>query len=295
MKNLLPLLVCVFSYQVMAENLSIPDINQVSKVVKKNLSASTEEYCATCAKNPDSRSMLFEKFKKMGGDPTALTQALCFLDKHKETKFVAKGDSSRADGIQIQNQRYITIEDLVQSSKQPRLFVIDLKTGEVEATFSAHGGGQKILGDHIASKDVAPDFSNKEHSNLSARGFFITGSRYVSGSGQWKFGMRLHGIQSGINDNTFTRVIVMHPYPGVEDKLISSNEPNTSVETAKADQGMPLSWGCTMLSPKYASDVVDKIKASSTKEGGSLYYNYTSTEKNYGDKYCGDENLLVKH
>jgi hypothetical protein len=220
-------------------------------------------------------------------------QALCFLDKHKSTNFHAKGNVNRKKGIQIQNRRYITIEDLNLPSKQPRLFVLDLQTGEVQASFSAHGGGQKVLGIRDVSKNVVKEVSNNPGSNLTARGFFITGIRYASGAA-WKFSMKLHGLQEGINDNTYKRAIVMHPYPGVEEKLYSSEENIRKLDDLMAEQVMPLSWGCTMLSPKHASGIIDKIKARSVNEGGSLYYNYSSVEKGYGPNYCGDEKLMIK-
>lgn len=280
-------------------------VSSLLLAVSFNSAFAADEWCAECEASAPVLQKIYTDFQKLGGNKIALDQALCFLDKNKHTNFEAKGDSDRAAGIAINNQRFLTINDLVQSSKQARLFIIDLKTGEVQVTFSAHGGGQKKLGDRIASLETAKEFSNTPDSNLSPRGFFITGSRYESGktkwifglkkNPEWKFGMRLHGLQLGINDNTFERAIVMHPYPEMEKKLFSVADIIESPEKLSAKQMMPLSWGCTMLSEIHASDIVDKIKASSSEVGGSLYYNFTVTENKYGEDYCGDEALMIKH
>lgn len=71
---------------------------------------------------------LYKNYTKLGGDPIALKQALCFYRKYRGTNFKAKGDGSHAGGISIKNQRYITINDLNKRSNKARMFVLDTET-----------------------------------------------------------------------------------------------------------------------------------------------------------------------
>lgn len=239
------------------------------------------------------RNTLASNFKKLGGDPIALTQALCFYDKNRGTNFDAAGDPSRKKGIKIQNQRYITINDLNKSYFDSRMFVLDLDTGKVKTYYSSHGaGGGKGVAE---SGDMATEFSNKEGSNATPRGFFITGAR-INGSSdpkqRWKFSMKLHGLQEGVNDNSYARAVVMHSFPDVTNDVATSDDEKPILKTDPYP--FYLSKGCTMVGPKVANEIIDTIKAPNNSSGGSLYYNYTPVEKSRGDTYCGDEGLMKK-
>lgn len=237
------------------------------------------------------REKLLANYKKLGGDPTAFNQALCFFDKNKSENFKAKGDPSRSGGIKIDNQRYITINDMNKSYFDSRMFVLDLETGEVKSYFSSHGGGGKK---GVAESEAnVNETSNKDGSNASPRGFFITGVRVNTSSDQrWKFSMKLHGLQEGINDASYSRAVIMHPFPDVNNGVASSNDEKPILR--EDPRPFYLSKGCTMIGPEVASPLIDELKAPSSKEGGSLYYNYSATEKSYGNDYCGDENLMKK-
>lgn len=242
--------------------------------------------------NSSIRDQIMANYTKLGGDPIALQQSLCFFDKNKDTKFKAAGDPSRSGGIKIDNQRYITINDLNSSMSKSRFYVIDMQTGKVNTYFSAHGyGGKKGVPE---SDMVAEGISNVDGSNATPRGFFITGTRRNGSSDpRWKFSMKLHGLQQGVNEKSFSRAIIMHPFPKMPDESASSDEPEVS-GAIRSEGPFSLSQGCTMLSEKYASEIIDKTKSSSNSEGGSLYYNYSSEEKSRGPSYCGDEGLMKK-
>ncbi len=271
--------------------------NDLSKEVNKVVSP-IEKPCAdqsiesqSTRKKAEDRKLLLENYLKLDGDPIALSQALCFFDKHKLDNFEAVGDPSRRKGIKIQNQRYITINDLNKSSKQTRMYILDLETGKVRSLFSAHGvGGLKGVAE---SGEYAEEFSNKEGSYATPRGFFITGSRINTSSypTMWKFSMKLHGLQEDINDNSFVRAVIMHPFPPMPNEIASSDDEKPGT---KKSYNYALSWGCTMIGPAIASGVIDQLKASNSNSGGSLYYNYTDIEKAKGEKYCGQEKLLIK-
>lgn len=239
------------------------------------------------------RDILKSNFSKLGGDPIALEQALCFYDKNRGVNFAAAGDPSRNRGIKIQNQRYITINDLNKSYFQSRMYVLDLETGKVKSYYSAHGiGGKK----GIPESDARNAFtSNVDGSNASPRGFFITGSR-INGSSdpkqRWKFSMKLHGLQQGVNDKSYSRAVVMHSFPDVTNDVATSDDENPSLRTDPYP--FHLSQGCPMIGPQVANEIIDTIKAPNNSSGGSLYYNYSSEEKSRGETYCGDENLMKK-
>ena len=246
--------------------------------------------------NSNIREKIMANYTKLGGDPVALKQSLCFFDKYKNTNFKASGDPSRPSGIKIDNQRYITINDLNVRMSKSRFYVIDMVTGKVNTYFSAHGyGGKK----GVAESDMmaeADGLSNIDGSNATPRGFFITGSRREGSSDpkqRWKFSMKLHGVQQGVNDKSFSRAIVMHSFPNMPSESASSDDPYVN-GPLRSEGPFSLSQGCPMLSPKYASEIVNKIKASTKSSGGSLYYNYSSVEKGRGPSYCGEEKLMKK-
>jgi hypothetical protein len=238
------------------------------------------------------REQIMDNYTKLGGDPIALEQSLCFFDKYKATKFKAAGDPSRATGIKIDNQRYITINDLNSSMSKSRFYVIDMETGKVNTYFSSHGyGGRKGVPE---SDMVAEGLSNVDGSYATPRGFFITGNRRDGSSDpRWKFSMKLHGLQQGVNDKSFSRAIIMHPFPNMPDESASSDDQEVS-GAVRSDGPFSLSRGCPMLSEKYASEIINKIKSPTKSSGGSLYYNYSAEEKSRGPSYCGEEGLMKK-
>lgn len=88
-----------------------------------------------------------------------------------------------------------------------RLWVVDVISHEVlESEFVAHGEGS---GDLFPSR-----FSNKDGTHQSSLGTFITGSTYEGVRGH---SLRLHGLESGINDNAYARGLVIHGTPNVSE------------------------------------------------------------------------------
>lgn len=155
-------------------------------------------------------SNLRENFERLGGDPIALEQALCFLNRHRDSRFDPQGAPGHPQGIGIGNERYITINDLNKRSNELRLFILDLQTGKVRAFQSGHGRGVEGGRHGENSRQVARHSSNVDNSNLQPSGFFITGNRYQSSGNVWQYGMRMHGLQEGLNDRSFARGIVLH-------------------------------------------------------------------------------------
>jgi len=235
---------------------------------------------------------LLENYKKVGGDSTAFKQAMCFLKEKGNTKFKSYGHGYK-DGIKIENQRYVTIQDLTKSSAQKRLFILDRQTGTVEAFHTGHGEGK----DHkekekstLNPKEIAQHFGNEIDSNLTPTGFFITGDTYNTSrkDASWKVGMRLHGVQKDINHNAFIRGIVLH-----EDSYVTSGATTHTDDPLVLDgTASGRSSGCVTINPDHAEDIMAKLASGKESEGlyrgGTLFYNYSPNEKGKGEKYCGD-------
>jgi hypothetical protein len=99
----------------------------------------------------------------------------------------------------------LTLIDYTLPSTSRRLWVVQLGTGQVLMhEFVAHGSG--------SGGTWAGRFSNRKGSKQSSVGTFLTGGTYVGVRG---LSRRLHGLESGINDQAKERGIVMHGTPNV--------------------------------------------------------------------------------
>lgn len=110
----------------------------------------------------------------------------------------------------LSTKEILTIIDFRQSANEKRMWVIDLKNKKLLFhSLTAHG---KNSGDLFAR-----NFSNTPNSNQSSLGFYITGNTYI---GKHGISLKLHGIESGINDKAEGRAIVMHGADYVSDAHI---------------------------------------------------------------------------
>ena len=95
---------------------------------------------------------------------------------------------------------YLTICDFSQSSKNKRLYLIDLSNNEVVLnTYVAHGRN--------SGGEYATRFSNKPSSRQSSLGFYVTKNTYFGENG---LSLRMEGAEPGINDKAYRRAIVLH-------------------------------------------------------------------------------------
>ncbi len=112
----------------------------------------------------------------------------------------------------ILNENIISIIDFSLPSNKKRLFVIDLKEGQLlYNTFVAHGKNSGLK--------TATKFSNKIESKKTSLGFYITGKTY---NGSHGYSLRLDGTEKGINDNALRRGIVMHSAAYVDQDYVSA-------------------------------------------------------------------------
>lgn len=94
----------------------------------------------------------------------------------------------------------ITLIDFSKPSTERRLYIIDMKSRRVLlSSHVAHGQG--------SGGNYATSFGNENGSHKSSLGFFLTGETYTGRNG---YSMRLHGLESGINDKAFERAVVVH-------------------------------------------------------------------------------------
>lgn len=152
---------------------------------------------------------------------------------------------------EIQNSRYLTLIDFTLSSKERRLWVIDLENDSIlHYSLVAHG---KNTGEEYAVK-----FSNKPKSNMSSLGVFVTGSTYY---GKHGLSLLLEGVEKGINDNARKRAIVIHPASYATHDFV------------RKYGRLGRSFGCPALPPSKSADIIETIK------GGSCFYIYHPDRK----------------
>jgi hypothetical protein len=133
----------------------------------------------------------------------------------------------------------LTIVDYSQSSKNKRLYVIDLLHKVLLFnTYVAHG---RNTGDEFADH-----FSNVLGSLQSSLGFYVT-KQMILGA---KVGLSLilEGEEKGFNDNAMKREIVVHGASYVTENFI------------RKTGHLGRSWGCPSLPPDQLRPVVETIR-----------------------------------
>ncbi|MBI1398966.1 murein L,D-transpeptidase catalytic domain family protein [Hyphomonas sp.] len=118
--------------------------------------------------------------------PELLDQAVAALNAH--------GENGEQTG------KLVVVDYSLHSSK-PRLFVIDLDSGVVDAFRTAHGKGSDH--DHDGYLD---SFSDVPGSSASPKGLYRTAEEYSGGHGR---SLRLDGLDT-TNANARSRAIVIH-------------------------------------------------------------------------------------
>ncbi len=138
----------------------------------------------------------------------------------------------------LSSDSIITIIDFSKPSNEKRLYVIDLKSGEIlYHSVVAHGRN--------TGEKFARNFSNKPESHMSSLGFYITRKTYIGGNG---YSLQLQGMEKGYNDNAMTRTVVVHGADYAEESFI-------------AKQGyLGRSYGCPALPKGISKQVIEKIK-----------------------------------
>lgn len=140
----------------------------------------------------------------------------------------------------------LTVIDFSLPSHTRRLWVLDLAAGRVLAhEYVAHGSG--------SGGDVARRFSNRDGSEASSLGTFVTGATYQGRNG---LSLRLEGLDRGVNDRAEERGIVVHGAGYVSEAMIHRLG------------RLGRSWGCPALSHRAADRLIPLLAR------GSVMYAY---------------------
>lgn len=136
-------------------------------------------------------------------------------------------------------KQVLTVIDYSKPSTEKRLWVFDLKNGKtLFNTWVSHG--KNSGGIHATS------FSNQNGSLKSSLGVFVTDHvPYIGSNG---YSLRLRGLEPGVNDNAYSRHVVIHGAGYVNSDIIR--------EYGQVGR----SWGCPAVNRALARPLIDTIK-----------------------------------
>jgi hypothetical protein len=155
---------------------------------------------------------------------------------------------ARARAIQqgMTRSPILTVIDYSLPSTVKRLWVLDVeRPALLFHELVAHGKG---TGDNLARS-----FSNRDGSNASSLGAFLTGPTYF---GKHGLSLRLRGLEAGFNDRAERRGIVVHGATYVSDAV------------ARALGRLGRSQGCPAVREEISSEIIRTIK------DGTLLFSY---------------------
>ena len=184
--------------------------------------------------------MLYEQFnlKELG-----LTKKAFF--------YALKGYNYLLDHHWLNNPNILSICDMSQSSRNKRLYVLNLDTKEVLVnTYVAHG--------RASGGEFAHSFSNSPSSHKSSLGFYVTEDTYFGSNG---LSLKIKGLERGFNDRALGRNIVVHGSEYVGPDFLQMN------------QFCGRSYGCPAVPADDAENIIDLIK------DGSCLFIYYPTQR----------------
>jgi hypothetical protein len=157
----------------------------------------------------------------------------------------------------LNDRNIFSIIDFAKPSTEKRFYTIDLSQRKVKFhTYVAHG---KNTGENIATF-----FSNKQNSNQSSLGFYVTGETYTGSKG---YSLRLDGKDLHFNDQIRDRAIVIHEADYVSESWI------------KRYGRLGRSQGCPALPKGISRKVIDTIKGSTVVFAYYPDYNYLQSSR----------------
>ncbi len=156
-------------------------------------------------------------------DPGLLRDALASYQRHygtvsKETREFVFPEKTVESTVRPIRRDVLAVVDLRLPANRPRLFMVDLKNGSVQAYRVAHGRNSDPVGYRqvvdaltmpgpVRTTTGAVAASNQLDSNMSAVGAYVAANTYDDGN--WPGSLRLHGLDA-TNSCVFWRAIVMH-------------------------------------------------------------------------------------
>jgi len=231
-RYLKPLVWCVWVAIVLPVNV----LRAGGNPVKSHSSANA----AKAAAFAEEVSNLYEQFdlKEMG-----LTK--------KAFQYALKGYNYLLEHHWLNNPTILSICDMSQSSRNKRLYVLDLDQKKVVVnTYVAHGRN--------SGGEFAHSFSNNPSSHKSSLGFYITQDTYYGSNG---FSLKIRGMERGFNDRANSRAIVVHGSEYVGPDFLQMNN------------FCGRSYGCPAVPADESETIIDLIKE------GSCLFIYYPTQK----------------
>lgn len=173
----------------------------------------------------------------------------------KAFEYALKGYYYLLEHHWLNKTNIITVCDLSQSSRNKRMYVVDLEQKKVLVnTYVAHG--------HNSGKEFATSFSNSISSHKTSLGFYVTQGTYYGNNG---LSLKVRGLERGFNDKAGSRNIVVHGSEYVGADFMQMNN------------FCGRSYGCPAVPAEESESIIDLIK------GGSCLFIYHPT-KNYTAK-----------
>lgn len=169
----------------------------------------------------------------------------------KAFEYALKGYYYLLDHHLLSRTNILSICDLSQSSRNKRLYVVDLDQKTVLInTYVAHGRN--------SGTEFANSFSNNPSSHKTSLGFYVTGETYYGDNG---LSLKMRGVERGFNDKANGRNIVVHGSEYVGPDFLRMNGCSGR------------SYGCPAVPSDEAQQVIDAIKE------GSCLFIYHPTKK----------------
>jgi len=169
----------------------------------------------------------------------------------KAFEYALKGYTYLLEHHRLGRTNILSICDLSQSSRNKRLYIVDLEQRVVLLnTYVAHGRN--------SGKEYANAFSNNPSSHKTSLGFYVTEDTYFGSNG---LSLKICGMERGFNDRANGRNIVIHGSEYVGPDFLRMNS-----YTGR-------SYGCPAVPADETESVIDAIK------GGSCLFIYHPTKK----------------
>jgi hypothetical protein len=153
-------------------------------------------------------------------------------------EYAQTGLEMLSDKEKLSNENILTVIDFSLPSNKKRMFVIDMKNYRV-LFYSLVSHGRNT--GHV----MATSFSNAHETYKSSPGFYITRETYQGKNG---YSLKLEGLERGINDNAYSRGIVIHGAAYVNEAV------------AKSGGFVGRSHGCPAVPQNLNAPIINTIK-----------------------------------
>lgn len=172
----------------------------------------------------------------------------------KAFEYALKGYYYMLEHRWLSKTSILSICDLSQSSRNKRLYVLDLEQKTVLVnTYVAHGRNSGL--------EYARSFSNNPSSHKTSLGFYVTQDTYCGSNG---LSLKIRGMERGFNDRASGRNIVVHGSEYVGPDFLQMNGVSGR------------SYGCPAIPADETQEIIDLIKE------GSCLFIYHPTRKYIG-------------